>query len=134
MKIGLMLLVFICGVLAGDGLCRRSNFPTAHGNFIASKAPRSLDGEKENDSPANVAHLGLIHDMSLFRKHTWTYRLQVTDRQGGLIERIEFKPEEVGGRFQLEHSAALVWDDDGQAVTARIGEFVCRHELPKNSS
>jgi hypothetical protein len=95
-------------------------------------APRSL--EEENDSPANVAHLGLIHDMSFFHEHTWRYRLQVCDSRGKLIDRVEFKPEDVGGRFQLEHSASLVWDDDGWAMTARIGDFVHRYELPKDNS
>ena len=132
MRIGLTLLVFICGVLAGNAVSLWSLFPTAHGNFIFSKAPKSP--ANGNASPADVAHLSLIHDMSLFHKQTWRYALWVSDARGRRIGQAEFKPEDVGGLFRLEHSARLVWDDDAWAVTARVADFVYRYEVPQESS
>lgn len=134
MKIGLALVVFICGVLVGNGVSLWSLFPTAHGNFIFSKARKTESLPNGNASRVVVAHLALIHDMSFLHKHTWRYKLLVSDGQGKRIGEAEFKPEDVGGLFRLEHSASLVWDDDLWAVTARVGDFLYRYELPKESS
>ncbi|MHC4617816.1 MAG: hypothetical protein ACYTEQ_08690 [Planctomycetota bacterium] len=131
MRIGSILLVFICGLLVGNAVSLWSLFPSAHGNYIFSKAPKSLTNG--NASPADVAHLSLVHDMSFLHKQTWRYELWVSDGQGKRVGQAEFKPEDVGGLFRLEHSASLVWDDDGWAVTARVGDFVYRYEVAKES-
>jgi len=134
MKIGLTLLVFICGVLVGNGVSLWSLFPTAHGNFIFSKVIKTESLPNGNASRVVVAHLGLIHDMSFLHKHTWRYKLLVSDGQGKRIGEAEFTPEEVGGLFRLEHDGSLLWDDDAWAVTARVGDFAYRYELAKESS
>ncbi|MHC4062148.1 MAG: hypothetical protein ACYSUC_07680 [Planctomycetota bacterium] len=134
MKIGSTLLVFMCGVLVGNGVSLWSLFPTAHGNLIFSKATTTNSLPNGSASRVVVAHLALIHDMSFLHKQTWRYKLLVSDGQGKPIGEAEFKPEDVGGLFRLEHSASLIWDDDVWAVTARVGDFMYRYELPKESS
>jgi hypothetical protein len=131
-KIAVVSLVFVAGILVGYALTICSLFPTAHSNYIFAKAPDNMP--YGNDSPAVSAHLSLIHDVSLLSEHTWKYQLTVCNAQGKIIAGAKFDIEQVGGRFSLAHDGNLEWDDDAWAVTATIGEFNYRCEIPKNNS
>ncbi len=124
-----MALVFLAGIVLGYALTMVSLFPTAYGDLIFAEAP---DGTPHgNDSLAVSAHLGLIHDVDLLRRQSWRYVLTVDDGQGGALARATFTPEQVGGLYRLNHSASLEWDPDAWAVTATIGDFVHRCDVPQ---
>jgi len=129
---GVISVVFVAGMVLGYVLTMYSLFPTAHSNFIFTAAPDDMP--HGNDSPAVSAHLGLIYDVDLLRRQAWRYVLTVNDGEGGALKSIEFTPEQVGGLYRLTHSGSLRWDDDAWAVTASIGDFVYRCEVPRGDS
>ena len=131
-KIVSVSLVFVVGIIAGYVLTICSLFPTAHGNFIFAMAPNNMP--YGNDSPAVSAHLSLIHDVSLLHKSDWHYRLTICNAKGKRIGGTVINTTQVGGNFNLENHGKLQWDDDAWAVTATIGDFNCRCEIPKNNS
>lgn len=128
-RLSVISVVFIAGIALGYVLTMVSLFPTAYGDLIFAEAPDGMP--HGNDSPAVSAHLGLIHDMDLLRRQSWRYELTVDDGQGGALARATFTPAQVGGLYRLNHSANLKWDLDAWAVTATIGDFVCRCEVPR---
>jgi hypothetical protein len=131
-KVGILSVVFVAGILVGYLMTLYSLYPTSHGNFIFATAPDNMP--HGNDSPAVSAHLLLIHDVSLFSEHNWYYRLIVCDAQGRKIKGARFTTKQVGGKYSLEHNGNLQWDTDAWAVTATLGDFNYRCEIPKSNS
>ena len=92
-----------------------SLFPTCDGNFIFATAPVNVPyGEAPT---AVVAHLSLIHDMSLLHEHSWCYTLSLSDAQGKRVYLKKFSPDEVGGLFNLNSTGSLKWNKDAKAIT-----------------
>lgn len=121
-------MVFTFGLVTSYVLTIHSLFPTSDGNFIFKHAP-VLDVHTFKKSAGYVVHLGLIHDMSLLRKQSWSYRFLVTDAKGEELFTTWFDPKAVGGLFSLNSNGSLKWDEDGEAITASISDFVYRYEL-----
>lgn len=122
--------VLAFGLISGYNLTIHSLFPTCHGNFIFATAPIvDVHSIQKHANHASSVHLGLVHDVSFWRKHTWYYRFWVTNAKGEMLYTKKIDPKQVGGRFNLNSSGSLKWEEDGEAITAQINDFVYRCEL-----